>query len=161
MHKDKKAISIKDILRLDESGGVIMLRHYALDCVDHIRPLLVSPDSIEAIDVARKYAQGQADVGELMHANELARRYAVGKSDNAAWSAVRASSGGLNAETCFNVACGCVYAARWATCSGKFGPSWSANVADAQNDETHWQAERLRYLITAGEWSPVDDQVQP
>ena len=92
-------------------------RHFAVDCAESVRHLMQDKRSLDALDVARRHANGQATDEELAAARA------------AAWAAAWAASRD---------------AARAA--------AWAAS-RDASRDAI---TQRFSYLVTVGEWYPVD-----
>ena len=62
------ALSYKDtlsLLRTVDPKWYPLLQHYACDCVDAVRQLMADKRSTDALDVARRYADGMATDAEL------------------------------------------------------------------------------------------------
>jgi hypothetical protein len=60
-------------------------RHFAVDCAETVRHLMADPRSVQALDVARRYANGQATEAELS-----AARAAASDAASAAYDAASA-----------------------------------------------------------------------
>ena len=74
-------------------GHEALKRHFAVDCAERVRHLMKDPRSLQALEVARRHALGQATD------EELAARYAAAAeaaanaaARDAAWSAARATT---------------------------------------------------------------------
>ena len=64
-------------------------RHYAVWCAREVQHLMTDPRCIHALDVAERYADGQATDDELKAAREAARAAAWDAARDAAWDAAR------------------------------------------------------------------------
>jgi len=72
------------------------MRHFAVDCAEDVRHLLIDERSLEALAVARRFADGKATDDELAAAWAAARAAssaaAWAAESAAAWAAVRAAA---------------------------------------------------------------------
>jgi hypothetical protein len=69
------------------------IRLYAVACVQDVQHLMTDPHSLAVLDVAERFANGQATAYELAVAREAAWDAAEAADAAAAWSAARASAG--------------------------------------------------------------------
>jgi hypothetical protein len=68
-------------LRQRRQAGDRKLRLFAVACCRRLQPLFGHPDSLSAIEVAERFAEGDATTEELRHAEELA----MWAGDDASW----------------------------------------------------------------------------
>ena len=118
--------------RRAEPEQAALWRHFAVDCAESVRHLMKDQRSIDALDVARLHANGQATDEELAAAWDAALA--------AAWDASRA-------------AWDAAWAAAWAASRDAALASARAAARDAARDALE---QRFRYLVTVGVWSPVE-----
>jgi hypothetical protein len=114
-------------------------RHFAVDCAERVKHLMVNEHSINALAVARRHALGLATDGELKEAKAA---WAV---EDAAWAVAWAAARAAAWEAWAAAA----WAAAW--------EAWAAEAREAREAERAWQTERLRHLLTVGEWTPAID----
>ena len=69
------------------------IRLYAVWCARQVQHLMTDQRSIDALDVAERYANGQATQGELSAARSVAQEAAWDAARDAAWAAAGAASG--------------------------------------------------------------------
>jgi hypothetical protein len=100
------------------------IRLYAIWCARRVQHLMTDPRSVAALDVAERYARGEASDEELSAAGEAAAMW------SARWAAAEAMSAALAAAR---------WAARW---------SAAAAAAAARNTERAAQAEELRRVCS-------------
>ena len=116
------------------------LRHFACDCAERALSLVKNPDprSIEAIRVARLYADGKATAGDLA----IARAAAWDAARAAAWDAWDAAVAAA------------VVAARAAARA-----AWDADAvyAAVRQSEREWQRERLLTLLRERDGLNLDE----
>ena len=111
-------------------------RLYAVWCARQVQHLMTDERSLTVLDVAERYAKGEATKEELDAA--IADAMAAARAANAAWAAWTAAS----------VAEG---AAR--TAEGAEGAAWAAaSAVNAVNAVGAAQAAKLRQILDAGEW---------
>lgn len=97
------------------------LRLFAVFCARQVQHLMTDPRSIEAIDVAEKFAQGKASDDELARAYAAARAaYAAAKAAYAVYAAAKAVYA--------------VYAAAKAA-------AWATSNADMKESQATWLRE--------------------
>jgi hypothetical protein len=99
------------------------IQHYAVWCARQVQHLMTDPRSVEALDVAERYADGLATGEELSAASDAARDAAwAAVSDaarDAAWAAARAAARGAAGAA--------AWAAAWAAASDAArGAAWAA-----------------------------------
>ena len=82
------------------------LRLFAVGCARKVQHLLKDQRSIDALDVAESYANGNATK------NELEAAWAA--AGNAAWAAARAAAGAAAGDAAWNAAWNAARAAAWA-----------------------------------------------
>ncbi|HET8694997.1 MAG TPA: hypothetical protein VFM33_10055 [Aquabacterium sp.] len=136
-----------------------MWRHFAVDCAESVRHLMKDQRSLDALDVARLHANGQATDEELVAAwaatwdvtkAEATRGAAWNAAWDAAWDAARGAAWGAAWGAADLAANAAANAAAWdvtkaeATRGAARGAAWDA------------MAQRFRYLVTVGVWSPVE-----
>jgi len=114
-------------IKLDEGK----LRHFSCDCAEQALALVPQPDqrSLEAIAVARLFADGKASQEELDAASDAASAAASAASaaSDAAWAASDAA---------------------WAAAGAASAAAWAAGAAGAA--ARAWQADRLRHYFPVG-----------
>ena len=108
-------------------------RLYAVWCARQVQHLVTDPRSITALDVAERFANGEATQAELAAAGEAARDAAA---CDAAWSAAWAAA----------------WAARTAACDAAWAAARAARTAacDAARDAA-WDAQSVRFLEVVGD----------
>jgi hypothetical protein len=67
-----------------------IIRHFAVDCAERVKPLMSDPRSIEALEVARRFADGEATAEELKEAWAAAWAAARDAAAYVAWDAADA-----------------------------------------------------------------------
>ena len=114
-------------------------RHFACDCAERALARLSRPDprSVEAVQVARAYADGQATGAEL---------YAAG---GAAWAAAR----GTDRPSARSAAWTTAEGAAWGAASAAAKSARSAARVSVMDAEREYQTDRLLYYLNGG--SPV------
>ena len=80
-------------LRTVDEKWFPLWRHFACDAADDVRHLMIDDRSLNAIDVARRFADGLATEEELTAAWYAARAAAGDAAGNAAGAAARAAAG--------------------------------------------------------------------
>ena len=122
-------MTIEEQLRtLIESAPAHIQRHFAADCAERaLRRAKVKDKRLwKAVEVARRYAEGRAELSELADAKDAARA--------AAGSAARAAAG----------------SAAWATAGSAAGSAaWDAAWNAAWDEEREWQLTHLHSLLVA------------
>jgi hypothetical protein len=138
-----------------EPEQAALWRHFAVDCAESVRHLMTDARSTAALDVARRHANGEATDNELSAACAAAWDAASAAACAAAWDAASAA------------ACAAACAAAWdaasaAACAAAWDAAWdaasAAACAAARDAACAAMAQRFRYLVTAGQWSPVAQQ---
>ena len=143
-------------------GHEALKRHFAVDCAERVRHLMDDPRSLDALEVARRHALGQATNEELTAARAAAWDAwdawdaagaaaraawdawdAAGAAAGAAWDAAGAAARAAWAAWAAGVA---VWDATWGAARAAVWAAWDA-VWDAERE---WQAARLIEL-TEGE----------
>jgi len=117
-------------------------RLFAVYCVRRVQHLMTDPRSVAVIDVAEKYANGQATKQELAAAAAAAAAAAVTAS------AVLAADAAYFASAAF-VSSSCV--ATYAADAAAAAADAAAAAADAADAERVAQSDAFRLLITTGE----------
>ena len=119
-------------------------RHYAVDCVEHVKHLITDPRSLEALRIARLHADGLATDEQLTRA----RRAATAAAD-AATAAAKAATAATSEATC-----AATYATAATTAATTYAAAAAATYAAAvacayaRATERKWQANRLREYIS-------------
>ena len=118
-------------MRLVECIGVTddsNLRLFACDVAEDAMSLIDSPDprSVQAVEVARRFAVGEATEGELAAARDSAREAARGAAEAAAWDSARAAA----------------WDAAWAAAWAARAAAWAARAAAR---DAAWAAAWARY----------------
>ena len=114
------------------------IRLFAVWCARQVQHLMKDQRSIDALDVAERYANGEATEAELAVARDAARS-ATAYADAAAWSAAGATAG-----TAAAAAYAATYAAAWSA-AWSDAAAWSAAGATAGTAiETRQEAELRR-----------------
>jgi hypothetical protein len=117
------------------------LRLFAVHCAQSVQHLLTDPRSIRAIDVAERYANGEATEGELAAARAADRAADRAAARAAAWDAARAADRAADRAAARAAA----WAAAWAAASAAAWAAASAAAWAAAWDAARAaQAERLR-----------------
>ncbi len=147
--------SLDDVLRAlraepgeQRAGADRLAREFAADCAAHVLHLFdqVYPDDTrprQAIEMARRYARGEATSEELVAAQAAAQA--------AAWSAARAAAETARAVAqAARAAADAAWSARAAAQAARAAAdaAWSAAGAAAWSAERAWQTARLRELLT-------------
>ncbi len=104
------------------------IRLFAVWCARQVQHLMADPRSLAALDVAERFANGEAGDAELIAAGDAARD-ASWAAANAAWAARNAAWAAANAA---RAAAGAAGAASWA----------AANTARAAAGAASWAAAR-------------------
>ena len=100
------------------------IRLFAVACARHVQHLTTDPRSHAALDVAERYATGEATSAEL----------AVART--AAWAAARAAARDTAWDAAWDAAFAAAFAAAWAAAGGA---AWDAAWAA----EREWQAQKF------------------
>ena len=134
-------------IKLDEGK----LRHFSCDCAEQALALVPQPDqrSLEAIAVARLFADGKASQEELDAASDAAS--AAASAASAAASAASAASDASDASDAAWAASDAAWAASdaaWAAAGAASAAAWAAWAAGAA--ARAWQADRLRHYFPVG-----------
>jgi hypothetical protein len=119
-------------------------RLYAVWCARQVKHLMKNQRSIDALDVAERYARGLATDAEI----DAARAAAEAALDAAAWAA-RAASGAA-AEAARAAARDAARDA-WAAADAARAASWAALWAAGAAARAA-QAQKLREILTRGKW---------
>ena len=133
-------------------------RLYAVWCARQVQHLMKDKRSIDALDVAERYARGLATDAKLYAACNAARdAWGAYAAEAAAWAAGAAAR---------NAACNAAEAAAWAAGAAARNAAWaaagavraaardSAEAARASALGAAWaaQEQKLREILTRGEW---------
>ncbi len=114
------------------------LRLFAVFCARQVQHLMTDPRSIEAIDVAEKYAQGKASDDELARARAAARA-ADAAARAAAWAAADATAKAAYA-TAYAAAKAAAKAA-YATAKAAYATAYAAADAAMKESQATWLRE--------------------
>jgi len=120
-------------------------RLYVVWCVRKVQHLMTDPRSLAALDVAERFANGNATADELDKARTSARSASWARAGAARAWAARAAARVVfwaieDATEAVGAAAGAAY---WAT---------DDDLADAQADARAVQEAKLRQILIAGEW---------
>lgn len=142
-------------------GHEDLKRHFAVDCAERVRHLMQDPRSLEALEVARRHALGQATDEELATAGAAARTVeSAWNAWNAAWNtaegAAEAEAAWNAVESAWNAAWAAIKAAAWNTAAEGAAARAKAARAKAEAAEAQWQGQRLIALTEAGCWTPPE-----
>ena len=142
-------------------GHEALKRHFAVDCAERVRHLMQDSRSLEALEVARRHALGQATNEELATAEAAARAVESAWSAwNAAWNtaeeAAEAEAAWNAVESAWNAAWAAIKAAAWNTAAKEAAARAKAASAKAEAAEAQWQGQRLIALTEAGCWTPPE-----
>jgi hypothetical protein len=113
------------------------LRLFAVWCARQVQHLLTDPRSVNAIDVAERYANGEATDEDLAAARDAARAVAYDASYAAAWPAPYAAAAARGAAWA---------AARGAAWAAGRAAAWAASYAAPYAVATATQAQWLREI---------------
>ena len=109
------------------------IRLYAVWCARQVQHLMTDKRSIDALDVAERFANGLATDSDLYAASDAAAWAASDAARAAAWVASDAAS---------DAACSAARAAAWAASDAASDAAWAAWVAsDAASDAASWAAD--------------------
>jgi hypothetical protein len=114
------------------SGHDREIRLFAVWCARQVQHLLTDQCSIDAIDVAERFANGEASQQEL--GASWAAANAASRAANAEWDAANAAAGAAA-----NAASLAANSASWAAANAA---SWAANAAGAAAWDAAWAASR-------------------
>lgn len=131
------------------------LRLFAVFCARQVQHLMTDPRSIEAIDVAEKYAQGKASNDELSTADAAARAAARAATDAAAWAADAAALAAYAADAAARAAARAEDAASYAAYAAYAAvraaadnvrvaakaAAWATSNADMKESQATWLRE--------------------
>jgi hypothetical protein len=136
-------------------------RHFAVDCAERVRHLLTDERSLNALAVARRYADGQATDEELSAAWDAAWGAAMDAAWDAAmdavkavaWAAARVVAWAATARVVAGEAAEDIArTAAWDAVKAAAGDAARDAAWDAARDaERAWQAQRVVELTDAGE----------
>ena len=123
------------------------IRLFAVWCARHVQHLMNDPRSLDAIDVAERFAHGQAT------ADELAAAWAAASSAAraAAWDAARAAASSAARAAARDAARDAARAAARAAASSA---AWAAARAAALDEAWDAQIRELRAVLAACEVTP-------
>jgi hypothetical protein len=106
--------------------------------------LLVDPRSREAIAVAERHANGEADADALLAALGAGRAAAEESVHAAGWTAAMAAAQTAAFETARDAA---IEAARGAALDGLRAAAWDARRDATRASEQAWQTDELRRIV--------------
>lgn len=112
------------------------MRLYAVACARRVQHLMKDHRSINALDVAERYAEGQATDKELEVA--LATADAAANAVNAEWAAAFSASWAADA------AAAVARDAAWAAAGAAAGAAWAAAMEAAWKEERQWQEDKFK-----------------
>jgi len=147
-----------------EPEQAALWRHFAVDCAESVRHLMTDARSTAALDVARRHANGEATDNELSAA--WAAAWAAAKdaawdaAKDAAWDAAWAAAWAAAKDAAWDAAKDAARdAARDAAKDAARAAARDAARAAARAAAKDAMAQRFRYLVTVGQWSPVAQEV--
>ena len=120
-------------------------RFFAVSCARRVQHLMLDPRSVAALDVAERYALGQATDEELAAASDAARD-AAWAARAAAWASARAAARAAASDAAWAAAWAAASDAAWAAASdAAWAAAWAAaSDASRRSDaERAWQAAEL------------------
>ena len=127
------------------------LRLFAVACARHALASVVNPDirSIEACNIAEKYANGEATKDELMDAAKHAYDAAAAYTAHAAYAAAAAgaAAAAFDATAAADHAAYAAYAAAYVACATTTIATNAATAAAAAAAERQWQVECLLNML--------------
>ena len=151
-----------------ESAPPHIQRHFACDCAERaLRRAKVKDKRLwKAVEVARRYAEGRAELSELADAKDAARAAAGSAARAAAGSAARAAAGSAAWATAGSAAGSAAWDAAWnaawaaagsaagsaawsAAGSAAGSAAWDAAWNAAWDEEREWQLTHLHSLLVA------------
>lgn len=116
------------------------IRLYAVWCARKVQHLITDHRSLAALDVAERYAHGQATSGELAAAWHEARAAARDEASAAAWHAASAAA--------WAAAWNATSAAAWAAAmAAARNAAWHATMAAARDATMAAQEKKLREML--------------
>ena len=104
-------------------------RLFAVSCARRVQHLMTDPRSVAALDVAERYALGQATDEELAAASDAARDAASDAARAAAWAAARAAARAAASDAARDAAWAAASDAAWAAASDA---AWAAAMGRRQ-----------------------------
>jgi len=140
------------------------LRLYAVWCARQVQHLLKDQRSLDALDVAERYANGQATEAELKDAAEAAMAAAVmtayaaenarftvcNGAKDAAWGACYAAWAACSAAETAYYAAKAARSAREAAWSAAWGACYASEAADTRHEMKQRQEAELRRICGEG-----------
>ena len=160
-HLGKKRADSKDLplLTILESNGLDdtlwalrtvpehdrLWRKYAVWCARRVRHLMEDQRSLDALDVAWRYSEGQATDSELAAARAAARDAAWAAARDAAWATARDAA----RDAAWAAARAAARDAAWAAARAA---AWATTRAAAWAAARDAQAEKLRQILEVGGW---------
>ena len=165
---DKVVVRRARIIRKLDTWNERTVRLFACDCAERVLHLYEEKYSDDkrprhAIEIARRYVNGEVSKDELYAARAAARAAAM----DAAWDATMAAARAAARDAAWDAAAAA--AAAWAATrdatmaaamAAAWAPAWAAAVAAwaaaaaawaAAAEEQKWQAKRLRYYLNGDE----------
>jgi hypothetical protein len=125
-------------------SGARRLRLFAASCALRNRPLLVDARAVRSVEVATRFAQGQAPIEELRRAFVAAKAAAVEAVMRPDWTAALAcamtAAAHVARENAFD-------AARDAASHGARAAAWDIRRDTTLEAEEAWQTDELRRII--------------
>ena len=118
-------------------------RFFAVSCARRVQHLMLDPRSVAALDVAERYALGQATDEELAAASDAARD-AAWAARAAARASARAAARAAASDAAWAAAWAAASDAAWAAASdAAWAAAWAAASDAASDAERAWQAAEL------------------
>jgi hypothetical protein len=111
------------------------MRLYAVACARRVQHLMTDPRSINAVDVAERYANGDATDKELEAARAAARAAANAATRAATWAA---------ADSAWDAAWAAADATRAATRAAAWAAAYAARAAAGKFSERNWQEDEFK-----------------
>ena len=127
-------------------------RKYAVWCALQVEHLMKDQRSKDAMEVAWRHSDGQANASELTAARAEAKdaaSAAAGAASDAAWAAALASAS--------NAAWAAAEASRYAACAAAGSAASYAAWVSAKAAAGAAQKDKLIQILTAGEWETTDE----
>jgi len=128
-------------------------RLYAVWCARQVQHLMTDQSSIDALDVAERYARGEATDVELDAARAAAWDVAWDVASATAWDVASATAWDVARDAAWAAARDAAWDVAWAAANVAASyAAWDAARAAALAAARDAQAAKLREVLTTGEW---------
>ena len=138
-------------------------RHFAVDCAEDVKHLMTDKRSLDALKVARRYADGKATDKELAAAWAAAQDAAYAALDaarrDAAYAARDAAQAGAR-DAARDAACAAwdaTWDAAWTAAYAARDAAWTATCAAAARDAAQDAAYAAQCAASAAAWAAARD----